>query len=115
MNEVGKHVALLGKKALVLGGKRGLGSVRDAMKKSFSESGIEYFEEHFGGECCDQEIDRLTAIAKQSGADVIVGVGGGKALVPPGRCRVHEGPRGLNTHHSSNGRSLQRAGRHLYT
>jgi len=80
MNEVGKHVALLGKKALVLGGKRGLDSVKDAMKKSFSENGIEYFEEHFGGECCDQEIDRLTAIAKQSGADVIVGVGGGKAL-----------------------------------
>jgi len=49
MNEVGKHVALLGKKALVLGGKRGLDSVRDAMKKSFSENGIEYLKSTLAG------------------------------------------------------------------
>jgi len=80
MNEVGKHVALLGTKVLVLGGRRGLNSVREEMKKSFSEHGIEYFEEHFGGECCDQEIDRLTEIGREKGVNVLVGVGGGKAL-----------------------------------
>ena len=35
MNEVGKHAALLGTKVLVLGGRRGLDSVREEMKKSF--------------------------------------------------------------------------------
>lgn len=34
----------------------------------------------FGGECSDEEIDRLTAIARTGKADVIVGIGGGKAL-----------------------------------
>jgi glycerol dehydrogenase len=78
--EAGKQVVLLGKKALVLGGKRGLGSVRDALQKSFADNGIEYFEEAFGGECCDPEIERIAAVAKEKGADVIIGAGGGKTL-----------------------------------
>jgi len=36
--------------------------------------------ELFGGECCGLEIDRLASIAKDIGANVIVGVGGGKVL-----------------------------------
>jgi glycerol dehydrogenase len=78
--EAGKQLALFGKKALVLGGKKSLGSVRDALKKSFAENGIEYLEELFGGECCDPEIERIVAVAKEKGADVIVGAGGGKAI-----------------------------------
>lgn len=34
----------------------------------------------FAGECTATEIDRLLAIARQAGADVIVGIGGGKAI-----------------------------------
>lgn len=36
--------------------------------------------ERFGGECCDAEIQRLTAAAKANGCDVIVGLGGGKII-----------------------------------
>ncbi|TBW35340.1 glycerol dehydrogenase [Siculibacillus lacustris] len=36
--------------------------------------------EIFGRECCRLEIDRLSAVAKRTGAQVIVGIGGGKAL-----------------------------------
>lgn len=36
--------------------------------------------EPFGGECSDEEIERLTAIARDNVAGAIVGVGGGKAL-----------------------------------
>ncbi|WP_028534176.1 glycerol dehydrogenase [Paludibacterium yongneupense] len=36
--------------------------------------------EVFGGECCDEEIDRLLAVARREKADVIVGIGGGKSL-----------------------------------
>ncbi len=78
--EAGEQVVLLGKKALVLGGKRGLGSVRDALKASFTKNAIQYFEEPFGGECCDKEIKRVAALAKTKGADVIIGAGGGKTL-----------------------------------
>ncbi|MEO5372873.1 MAG: glycerol dehydrogenase [Alphaproteobacteria bacterium] len=34
----------------------------------------------FGGECCDAELARLAVLAIEEGADVIVGVGGGKAV-----------------------------------
>lgn len=34
----------------------------------------------FGGECTAGEIDRLSAAARQAGADVVLGVGGGKAI-----------------------------------
>jgi len=36
--------------------------------------------EAFGGECCDQELDRLLALLNRNGHDVVVGMGGGKAL-----------------------------------
>ncbi|KIQ05654.1 MULTISPECIES: glycerol dehydrogenase [Pseudomonas] len=34
----------------------------------------------FAGECCDEEIARLVALARQAGPEVILGMGGGKAL-----------------------------------
>lgn len=37
-------------------------------------------DEGFGGECSDEEIARLTALAQDEGADMVIGVGGGKAL-----------------------------------
>lgn len=36
--------------------------------------------ESFGGECCDREIDRLTAAGRQCGAQFILTVGGGKTI-----------------------------------
>ncbi|HYD65336.1 glycerol dehydrogenase [Azospirillum sp.] len=36
--------------------------------------------EEFGGECSDEEIERLAMVARDVAADVIVGIGGGKAL-----------------------------------
>jgi len=38
------------------------------------------FVEKFRYECCQQEIDRLQAVARQQRANVIVGIGGGKTL-----------------------------------
>ncbi len=34
----------------------------------------------FGGECSDSEIDKLTAEVQKVGAEVVVGIGGGKTL-----------------------------------
>ena len=36
--------------------------------------------ERFGGESCDTEINRLTQLASDAGADVVIGVGGGKTM-----------------------------------
>jgi glycerol dehydrogenase len=41
---------------------------------------VEYRVERFGGEASDEEIERLNAIVKSAGSEVIVGIGGGKTL-----------------------------------
>ena len=81
VRHAGQHVALLGKKALVIGGKRGLESVRDkGLHESFKENGVTCVEEHFGGECSRVEIERLKKVAADKKSDVIVAAGGGKAI-----------------------------------
>jgi glycerol dehydrogenase len=81
LKHAGEHIALLGKRALVLGGKRGLsGSVREHLTAGFDAQGVTAHMEPFGGECCRQEIERLKAVAQEKGCDLVVGVGGGKSL-----------------------------------
>lgn len=81
VREAGRHVALLGKAALVVGGHRGLESVRaKGLEESFEENGVAFAEEPFGGECSREEISRLGKIASEKNADVIVAAGGGKAI-----------------------------------
>ncbi|SMC79875.1 glycerol dehydrogenase [Sporomusa malonica] len=78
--DIGKHVASLGAKALVLGGKRGIGAIENELSASFKEHDVEFVIEYFGGECSRPEIDRVVTVIKQNNVNVIVGVGGGKAL-----------------------------------
>lgn len=78
--DIGKHVASLGTKALILGGKRGIGAIENQLTASFKEYKLEFVLEYFGGECSRPEIERVVTIIKQNNVDVIVGVGGGKAL-----------------------------------
>ncbi|HPF43935.1 MAG TPA: glycerol dehydrogenase [Syntrophomonadaceae bacterium] len=78
--EIGRHLRKLGKKALVIGGTRGLAVTREGREKSFGENGLSQIEEIFNGECSTAEIDRLTAIAVQNDCDIIIGSGGGKVI-----------------------------------
>ena len=78
MNRIGSYVEKMGKNALCLisaGGRKRHG---EQITGSFASSGAEVSFEPFNGECCQKEIDRLTAIVKEKGHDVVVGVGGGK-------------------------------------
>lgn len=78
MANLGKHVSVYGKKALVLisaGGKRRSGA---DVEKSFEGCGTELVFEIFGGECSRKEIDRLVESGRKNEIDVVVGVGGGK-------------------------------------
>ncbi|SDE51990.1 glycerol dehydrogenase [Sporomusa acidovorans] len=78
--DLGKHVAPLGTKALVLGGKRGLGAIENLLSASLKEQQMDYTIEYFGGECSRPEIDRIVSVIKQNNLNIIIGVGGGKAL-----------------------------------
>ncbi len=50
------------------------------LEKAYAESGENFVSISFHGECCDEEAARICAIAKENGAAVLVGVGGGKTM-----------------------------------
>lgn len=77
LSVLGEEAARLGKTVLAIVDKGVLGVLGDRVVAALADR-VEARVEAFGGECCDPEIERLTALAQ--GAQAIVGVGGGKAL-----------------------------------
>ena len=77
---IGEYVGAYGSRALVIISAGGLRRSGDEISASFSAAGVELTYDNFNGECSQAEIDRLVAVARDCGADVVVGVGGGKIL-----------------------------------
>jgi len=73
-------VSALGSKALVIGGKRALAAARGAIESSLGKAGVGMVVEGFRGESSQTEIKRLMGVAKDNSADLIIAVGGGKAI-----------------------------------
>ncbi|MDR1965546.1 MAG: glycerol dehydrogenase [Synergistaceae bacterium] len=78
ISEIGTYAAMLGKKAVVMWGAKTKAAVGESAKKSLAAAGVECIDVHFNGECTKAEARRIADIAK--GADMVIGVGGGKAL-----------------------------------
>ena len=76
----GKIAADLGEKALVLGGKTALSASWEQIKISLDENRINYDIFKFSGESTAGEIEAVTKRAGEVEADLIIGVGGGKAI-----------------------------------
>jgi len=80
-------ITAFGTKPLLIGGPRalsaivrhGLTATLDAMEIGFNT--VEFgLAQPWGRECCPEEISRLVDLVQDTGCDVIVGVGGGKAV-----------------------------------
>ena len=80
LKELGTYVAVLGKKPMVLWDSCVKKIVGDTVIKSLEAAGLEPVEVQFQGDSTHEEVDRVAQIAKENGADVAIGVGGGKAL-----------------------------------
>lgn len=80
LGSIGEQVKNFGDNVLVTGGKRGMASGEEEIKKSFDEHNIKYSFEHFNGETSKKEIERLKQLAVSQGANVIMGLGGGKVI-----------------------------------
>lgn len=66
--------------AIVLAGKSAAAKLASTWRQTFGDAGIDFSVRPFGGECSHQEIEDVKEAARDSGAQVIVGAGGGKVL-----------------------------------
>lgn len=80
MADLGRHAAPLGDRALLLMD----GFVEDAygemMQASLAVAGVASVPVRFAGESTDAEVGRCAQIGRETGARVVIGVGGGKTL-----------------------------------
>lgn len=72
-----EEIARFGKSALAIVDRVVMTRVAPQIKV---DKAVSVVIEAFGGECCDEEIERLSLAARKSQVTVIVGIGGGKVL-----------------------------------
>jgi glycerol dehydrogenase len=89
INEIGSHTAEMGSKALLTGGKTALSVCGQQIQDSLAKENMGCHQEIFGGECSDQEINRLVSVGKANGADLVIAAGGGK-VIDTGKAVAHE-------------------------
>ena len=80
LKELGPLISILGKKPLLLWDKTVKGLISQTVFNSLKEAKIEYVDVDFQGDCTHGEVSRLVEIIKKSGADISIGLGGGKTL-----------------------------------
>ncbi len=80
MGNLGTYVKPLGNYVIVLADHFVTQMVEKPVVNSFVEHSIDSTFSLFDGECCQQEIERLTDNAKEQKVDAFVGIGGGKVL-----------------------------------
>lgn len=75
---LGEYAKAYGDHALVVISEGGLRRSGDVITASLEAAGVAHTYDNFNGECSQAEIDRLVEVFRASGADFVVGVGGGK-------------------------------------
>jgi glycerol dehydrogenase len=78
--EIGTHTEALGQSALLLADDVVLDLVESDVTASLQTHRIETTTAMFSGECSTSEIERVGELAVDSGAEFVIGAGGGKAL-----------------------------------
>jgi glycerol dehydrogenase len=76
---LGKEAARFGQKAFLIADPFAYEKLLPRFQADVEEA-VAIAVESFHGECSDEEVERLSVLVKQAGSDVIVGIGGGKAL-----------------------------------
>ena len=66
--------------ATILAGRSAAVNLSDTWRDVLREAEISYHVQPFGGECSHREIEKVKDAARQAGAAVIIGAGGGKVL-----------------------------------
>jgi len=80
LNDLGIYVSLFGKSALLIAHKDDAARVKAQLDYTAANTGVTFVTSNFGGEGSRQEIKRLKEVASQANCDVVIGLGGGKAI-----------------------------------
>ena len=80
LTEAGNYLAALGKKPALLWDAAVKGIVGQTVLGGIAEAGIEFVDIDFNGDSTKAEATRVAELIKDSGADIAVGIGGGKTL-----------------------------------
>lgn len=80
LTRLGDYLKPLAARWLVVGDKFVLGFAEETLRQSFKQAELYVEIAPFGGECSQNEIDRLRELAKSADCQAILGIGGGKTL-----------------------------------
>jgi len=79
--EIQGTIGKYGDNVLVVGGKTALEKTKTKLVKALNESPLKRFEfMWYGGECTQKNIDKISRRIRDEGFNLVLGVGGGKAL-----------------------------------
>ncbi len=73
-------ITKLGTRPLIVAGNRTLGICQESLQEIFQAQELQTTSVSYGADCCEVTLKALGKAAKEHKADVIIGVGGGKAL-----------------------------------
>ena len=78
--ENAKQILKLGNRPVLLCDDVVYGIVGEAFSKYLTRYGFHVFRVSFNGEASDNEINRVVSLAEKDGADLVIGLGGGKTI-----------------------------------
>lgn len=76
----GTAIARLGKRPLIIGGDRTLKAVKPLLNPVLKQQGLQSDQVSYGADCSEASLEKLRQAIDCHQADLIIGVGGGKAL-----------------------------------
>ncbi|ELY3737564.1 glycerol dehydrogenase [Cronobacter sakazakii] len=80
ISRIGDYLKPLAERWLVVGDKFVLGFAEETLSQSFKQAELSVEIAPFGGECSQNEIDRLRKLADSARCTAVLGIGGGKTL-----------------------------------
>lgn len=80
LERAGGEIARFGRKPFVVGGPTAMGVVRERLTAGLAAEGLDFVMDVHPGQCCHEDAQQTASKARAEGCDLIVGVGGGRAM-----------------------------------